>query len=509
MAKYKTKTLKVNGKTYNGSNSTTIIDKVSVYGKKNTVKALKGNDIITIYKGGAHKIYGGDGKDTISIGKNAGEKIYVDGGKGNDKIIITGGGSWSNHKIHGGAGNDTIIVSKGNSVMRSYIYGEAGDDTITVNGGAQHKIYGGAGADTIRLVGSGGDTVYTGGSSGKNYDRVYIGTAYDSSATVTGSKQKDYIAVNGGYGHKISTGAGNDVIKIGSDKIVVKGSRSVIKTGAGNDSVTAINATGGFTAETGAGNDTITVNKSNSAVIRPGTGTNTIKISNTTSAHIYSSGETALNKITISGGKWNHVDTNNYSKTGTKNQVTINSGTNHTVHGTPGKDVTTVNGGSGHVIYVGCGNNVGDTVTVNGGKNITLNLAGSTSNNVAHIKGGSTKVELNKNSTDTIHIYSSSKQNSIEITYHGSWQLIDDPKKYSGYHVLGDSLKKRIILHDGFYERPKYYSDNQGGTLVMGTGNNTLTIHGYGYVKDVLQFGEVSGSSSIIQPLRSLYIQYA
>ena len=505
MAKYKTKTLKVNGKTYNGSNSTTIIDKVSVYGKKNTVKALKGNDIITIYKGSAHKIYGGDGKDTISIGKNAGEKIYVDGGKGNDKIIITGGGSWSNHKIHGGAGNDTIIVSKGNSVMRSYIYGEAGDDTITVNGGAQHKIYGGTGADTIILVGSGGDTVYTGGSSGKNYDRVYIGTAYDSSATVTGSKQKDYIAVNGGYGHKISTGAGNDVIKIGSDKIVVKGSRSVIKTGTGNDSVTAINATGGFTVETGEGNDVITVNKSKSAVIRPGTGTNTIKISNTTSAHIYSSGETALNKITISGGKWNHVDTNNYSKTGTKNQVTINSGTNHTVHGTPGKDVTTVNGGSGHVIYVGCGNNVGDTVTVNGGKNITLNLAGNTSNNVAHIKGGSTKVELNKNSTDTIHIYSSSKQNSIEITYHGDRQCIGDKADYNNWHVLGDSSKKCIILHDNFYERPKYYSDSNGGTLVMGTGNNTLTINGYGYVKDVLQFGEVSGSGNI-RPLQSLYI---
>ena len=39
----------------------------------------------------------------------------------------------------------------------------------------------------------------------------------------------------------------------------------------------------------------------------------------------------------------------------------------------------------------------------------------------------------------------------------------------------------------------------------MGTGNNTLTINGYGYVKDVLQFGEVSGSGNI-RPLQSLYI---
>lgn len=498
MAKYKTKTLKVNGKTYNGSNSTTIIDKVSVYGKKNTVKALKGNDIITIYKGGAHKIYGGDGKDTISIGKNAGEKIYVDGGKGNDKITITGGGSWSNHKIHGGAGNDTIIVSKGNSVMRSYIYGEAGDDTITVNGGAQHHIYGGAGADIININGGGGHTVSTGGSSGKKYDKVYIGKSVDSSVTVTGSKQKDYIAVNGGYGHKISTGAGNDVIKIGSDKIAVKAGGSKINTGAGHDniSITKTTASGGLRTETGAGNDTITVNNSKGINIFPGAGTNTIKVTNS-GAYIYTSGEKALNKITISGGKQNHITTNNSTKTETKNIITINSGTGHGFHGNPGTDKITVNGGSDHTIYIGGSTNSGDTATINGGKNLTLTLASNTSNTEAHIKGGSTTVELYPNSTDYIHLYSSSKQNSIVINYHGSWYRYGDGTSYNDYHVSGDSSKKCIILHDNFYEVPKYYSDSNGGTLVMGTGNNTLTIHGYGYVKDVLQFGEVYGSGNI------------
>ena len=93
MATTKSKKVKGSNKEYLGSNSTSVIDVIKVYGNSNTVNARNGNDKIAVYKGKKHTIYGGAGTDTITIEKTigTGNNIYGDAGK--DKINIKGGNS--------------------------------------------------------------------------------------------------------------------------------------------------------------------------------------------------------------------------------------------------------------------------------------------------------------------------------------------------------------------------------------------------------------------------------
>lgn len=476
MAKTKNKTLKTTGKPYKGSNSASVIDNVKVYGNKNTVRVLNGNDVVTVYKGGSHKIYGGDGKDRISITKDAGENIFVNGGKGVDTITISGGGSYSNHEIHGDAGNDNITVAKDGNAMRSNIYGDAGDDIIKVNGGVQHKIYGGGGADTIRINGGGGHTVDTGGSKGtKKYDRVYIGKDYSSSVTVNGGAEKDYIEILGGTGHVINTNGGNDVIKIGSAKNRITTARYKIDTGAGNDEVTATNLVT-INVNDGAGNDKINISNAGSAEINVGAGKNKINLSDINYANIYTSGEKATNTIKLSGGDYNYVNGYSNGKTESKNIITIDGGNNHSIQGNPGSDTITVNGGSGHKILIGFRNEFGDTVTVNGGKDISVELSSDTSNNKAILKGGSTTLNLWNKSSDTIHVYFSGKEkNSVAINY----QSYNGVGYSGGVYSAGDSTHKKLILHgltNYSVNFDKDDSKSSGGILEITCNGSTLTM---------------------------------
>ena len=63
MAAKKTVEVKGSSVTVTGLDSTGIIDVIKVYGNGNTVKARKGNDQVTVYKGKNHKIYGDAGHD--------------------------------------------------------------------------------------------------------------------------------------------------------------------------------------------------------------------------------------------------------------------------------------------------------------------------------------------------------------------------------------------------------------------------------------------------------------
>ncbi len=501
MATTKNKTLKTTGKTYNGSNSTSVIDNIKVYGKNNTVKALNGNDKITVYKGGSHKIFGGNGKDTINLTKDVGEKIKVNGGSGVDNITVNGGGSYANHVIHGDDGNDVITISKDSSIMRSTFYGDKGDDTFKINAGIQNKFYGGAGADTFRINGGGATAIYTGGSKGTSkYDRVYIGKDYTSSVEVNGGAQKDYVEILGGNRHVIKTVGGNDVIQIGSAKTRISYAGYTIEPGAGNDKVTATNLST-IRVNDAAGNDTISISKATSATINTGAGTNTINISNTDYANIYSSGEKATNKITLSGGNNYHVRGVDPSKTGSTNVINIKSGESHQVEGNAGKDNITVNGGSDHIIYVGNANDFGDTVTVNGGTNISVVLNSDTSNSTAILKGGETTLTLWNKSADTIHVYFSGKEkNSVAINYKSTGGVGTS----GGVYTPGDSTHKKVILHglsnySVKFDQNDYGAGGVGGSLEIKSGGSSLTMDHWKCVTKIYDIS-VAGADGSINP---------
>ncbi len=500
MAKTKTKTLKGTGKTYRGSNSASVIDIIKVYGKKNTVKALNGNDKITVYKGGSHKILGGDGKDMIILNKNVGEKIKVNGGSGVDKITVKGGGSYANHVIHGDGGNDVITVAKGNSIMRSKFYGDKGNDTFKINAGIQNKFFGGAGADTFKVNGGGATTISTGGSKGtKKYDRVYIGQNYNSSVTVNGGAQKDYVKILGGSENIIKTAGGNDVIEIGSAKKRITSSKLDINLGAGNDKVTATNLAR-ISVTDGKGKDAITISKAGSAIINAGAGTNTIKVSGTDYVQVYASGAKATNKITLSGGK-SYIVRGDLNKTGSTNIVNIKSGNSANIDGNPGKDKITVNGGSDHTIYIGNRNAFGDTVTVNKGKNISVTLNSETSNSTAILKGGETTLTLWNRSSDTIHVYFSGKEkNSVAINYKSSGGVGTS----GGVYTPGDSTHKKVILHglsnySVKFDQNDYGAGGVGGSLEIKSGGSSLTMDHWKCVTKIYDIS-VAGADGSINP---------
>ena len=230
--KTKTKILSGTGATYKGSDSTSVIDVIKVYGTCNTVKARNGNDQITVYKGKNHIIYGGGGTDTITITKKAGTGINVYGDAGNDTIKIDGGKS---NKIYGGKGADTITLNAGN---KNYIYGGAGNDKITVSGGKSNKIYGEANKDVIRIKGGSGHVI----DGGTGNDKIYVDGG--SVKSIDNSGGSDYIEIGkkAGNGIKVESGASksyklnaNETVKVlggnnhdvrlygGNDKVIIAG----------------------------------------------------------------------------------------------------------------------------------------------------------------------------------------------------------------------------------------------------------------------------------------------
>ena len=169
----KTKTTKVTGTnvTKKGLDSTKTLDVMKVYGASNTVYARKGNDTITVYKGGGHHIYGDDGNDIIEVKEGLLQSVW--GGKGNDTITITGGDYY-------------------------YVFGEAGNDTIYIEAGVMNLVQGGAGNDTIYVRGQATGNPYSGGTAGG----------------VQGGAGNDKIYIEAGAQHSVRTGSGNDTISL-------------------------------------------------------------------------------------------------------------------------------------------------------------------------------------------------------------------------------------------------------------------------------------------------------
>lgn len=118
-------------KTIINKNGTSKADVIEIT-KKVTVKALAGNDKVTIKSGSGATVYGGAGVD----------KIYANAG--------------SNHKIYGEAGADTITIGKSAGTGLKVYGGNAkftlsDKDSFVINGGKKNYFYGGKGVDTFTV----------------------------------------------------------------------------------------------------------------------------------------------------------------------------------------------------------------------------------------------------------------------------------------------------------------------------------------------------------------------
>ena len=234
--------------TVDGSNSVKVVDVIKVYGTKNTVKARKGNDQISIFKGSRHIVNGGAGKDTIAI--NKGNAHTINGDTGNDSITLSVG---KKSIIHGNAGNDTITIGK-KAGTGNVVYGDDGNDIIRIKGGNSNKIWGGKGNDKITLSagkknvirgGSGNDTItLTGGSSNTIYGDAGKDT-FVFGKTAKGvikdyTTGKDKLQVTGGTltGAKI----------LGKNLILKAGKSSVTVTNAAGKTISLKDTRGSYTA---------------------------------------------------------------------------------------------------------------------------------------------------------------------------------------------------------------------------------------------------------------------
>ena len=381
MAAKKTVEVKGSSVTVTGLDSTGIIDVIKVYGNGNTVKARKGNDQVTVYKGKNHKIYGEAGKDTITVASTAG----------------------TGNKLYGGAGNDTIKIQGGSKV---YAYGNAGNDTITVSGGNKHILTGGAGSDAYVLTAAMNKTTsltvsQAGAAPGDadilrltKVDKADVSFSYDSSKKIltathkTGGKVyvKNWTAnplaevrfannesvhvVAGSTGKKLNGTSGDDYILAGS-------ANKTVNAGAGKDTV-IVSAGSGSKVNGGSGADTIRIKSGSGFEINSGTGNDKVYVDGGSVKQIVNSGGTDYIEIGKSAGNGIKVESVGSDPVGYKlvanETVKVLGGGSHDIRLYGGNDKVIVAGGSGHVIYTDGPTGSGDA----GGNDIIVIQDGGT-----------------------------------------------------------------------------------------------------------------------------------
>ncbi|TSD82950.1 hypothetical protein FFK22_040315, partial [Mycobacterium sp. KBS0706] len=249
------------------------------------------------------------------------------GTSGNETISGTGttdtiyGGSTTSPN---GTGNDTINAGNGDDV----VYGGDGDDSL--NGESQNDtLIGGAGNDSLN-GGSGTDTVdYSqDGGSGAVTVNLATGTATDSFGNtdtlssienIIGTALNDTIVANVSNftDNSFNGGAGTDTVdySASSNALTVNlGTGSATGTGIGTDTLTSIEI-----VRTGSGNDTLTAAAAGSTLIA-GIGTDQLNGGSGNDTLVGGSGNDTLSG---NGG----TDTADYSQDGGSGAVTVNLAT--------------------------------------------------------------------------------------------------------------------------------------------------------------------------------------
>jgi Ca2+-binding RTX toxin-like protein len=201
-----------------------------------------GNDKITVGGGGGQSLRGGLGDDELNnVGTTA--NLTLMGEDGNDVLrsgtagTILDGGNGDDQMI-GGSGNDTLTGGAGNDRGE----GRSGNDSL--NGGTENdalepglgvdSVNGGSGTDTVKYTTENGVNVNltTGTKSGTDSDAI------SAVENVTGSPGVD--TINGTtLVNKLVGGSNNDTITAldGDDILQGSGGDDSLSAGAGNDTV--------------------------------------------------------------------------------------------------------------------------------------------------------------------------------------------------------------------------------------------------------------------------------
>jgi len=182
----------------------------------------------------------GTGKDEVTLSTNTGSTYNT--GDGNDtitaaygKLVATGS---DDHTINAGAGTDTLTISDTGDVtlIDNHFTNASNLEKLTVVGTGSLSVTTGAAFKAAYAT----DLTFTGATQVDNSTITWAGGLYDKdqkltfdgSALVFGAASEDIT---------ITTGAGNDTVKTGTDATLVgfsnAGSSMVISTGAGNDTI--------------------------------------------------------------------------------------------------------------------------------------------------------------------------------------------------------------------------------------------------------------------------------
>ena len=234
--------------TYLGTGSVVGIE--SIY-----LKTGSGNDVLTghVLHGNANQIMSGGGADVITLGiSNRYGDHTVNGGGGNDLLVFTWTGS-------GGGGGDTYAGVTSGALSGDATTGHAGSMTngyggnLTFSGIERFNISTGVYADSIK-TGDGNDTV----SAGDQDDVIDTGKGID---VVNGGAGNDrWIADKSGTNAKLKL----DITLAGPQTYLTTGSVEgveslFLKSGGGNDEITAWVSGNDNSITAGAGGDRITL----------------------------------------------------------------------------------------------------------------------------------------------------------------------------------------------------------------------------------------------------------
>ncbi len=154
------------------------------------------------------------------------DRVLFDGGIGDDELDASGLDGLPIDFV-GGTGDDTVLVGSGSEARLSILDGGAGNDRIEVAGGGRFRILGGLGDDEIESGtgtvsvngGAGGDTITTGAGSTATliFDRQYgADTLHLSAAALVNlldftESSSGIAGLLSGEGSSVAAGAGNIV----------------------------------------------------------------------------------------------------------------------------------------------------------------------------------------------------------------------------------------------------------------------------------------------------------
>lgn len=463
---------------------------------RTNIKTGKGKDKVTVSAGFNNVIDTGNDDDLVTIGGGYQNSFITGNGNDTIEVISNADKTETNSTIKSGAGDDIININGGDNV----IYGDKGNDIITLKGDSKNIVF--ADGDTVNIE-YGVNTINTKGA--KN-----IITIADGANTINALSGKNAINVNGGEATTINLLKGNNTVNVNGDSSVsnlaiengnntinLKDTATATLAGTKGNTTVNIEGTSAIQGQLGSGKDIIKINSTHSTgvITNLGAGNDTVTVINATSKSFYgekgndiftmTAGTTVLldggdgkDKFTISNCTSSRFNGGNDADT-----FIFEAGTGTNVYGGFGKDIFTINGGDGNIFFGEEDNDVfnvkagtcgvsggdgNDTFNIEGG---TVEIAGREGNDIINIKGGSGHKINGESGDDTYNLFIGANS---DITDSEGNNIYNIKNKYSGKATIYNSSNlSKVVLDKGYkLSSLKNVSDNNS----VSTDGKTVSI---------------------------------